>query len=279
MAADVFARRFLNEDPRRVEFLCRRARADNYAAAPRRLVGGDAERARNRLSRYRRQSVRTPNPRFFGRQNARAIARLHLFVSRSGRQNLRLRRPRASRPPRRRLPRFGLYGGQIRSARQIRRVRSAPTAAGGDFAGAAFRARDSRRRRRRLRFAFRLARANDGGGGDSIGARIGAVFAAVVRGADAARMPGRRGRGRRARHRFRSRPASGCRRRTISRAFWIAARRRFCSPTWGAWAESAKQKKSPPWPRCATPKSRRICIAARSRRRRTFNWRRRFRIF
>ena len=34
MAADVFARRFLNEDPRRVEFLCRRARADNYAPRP-----------------------------------------------------------------------------------------------------------------------------------------------------------------------------------------------------------------------------------------------------
>ena len=34
MAADVFDRRFLNEDPRRVEFLCRRARADNYAPRP-----------------------------------------------------------------------------------------------------------------------------------------------------------------------------------------------------------------------------------------------------
>ena len=34
MAADVFARRFLNEDPRRIEFLCRRARADNYAPRP-----------------------------------------------------------------------------------------------------------------------------------------------------------------------------------------------------------------------------------------------------
>ena len=34
MAADVFARRFLNEDPRRVEFLCRRTRADNYAPRP-----------------------------------------------------------------------------------------------------------------------------------------------------------------------------------------------------------------------------------------------------
>ena len=34
MAADVFARRFLNEDPRRVEFLRRRARADNYAPRP-----------------------------------------------------------------------------------------------------------------------------------------------------------------------------------------------------------------------------------------------------
>ena len=34
MAADVFARRFLNEDPRRVEFLCRRVRADNYAPRP-----------------------------------------------------------------------------------------------------------------------------------------------------------------------------------------------------------------------------------------------------
>ena len=34
MAVDVFARRFLNEDPRRVEFLCRRARADNYAPRP-----------------------------------------------------------------------------------------------------------------------------------------------------------------------------------------------------------------------------------------------------
>ena len=187
MIEDVFGRYVLGADPFRIERLWRGSIPRATASAPDPSLVGILSAIEMACWDIVGKAVGKPVYELLGGRVHEKLRSYTYLYPRGGRRDLRLRRPRARRDPRRRVRRAGFHRGQVRPGRPLHRVRPAPALPRDARAQRALRPPAARGGRLPLRSSVRDPRPAHAGRRDPPRAPARALRPALVRGADAAR--------------------------------------------------------------------------------------------